>query len=253
MIFGILILGLMLGSFLNVVIHRVPIRMSIVSPRSHCPECGRPVRIKDNVPILSYLWLKGRCRDCGIRIPCRYPLVEALTAGVLILFYIKFGFSWRLLVYGLLSLFLIAIAFIDAEKKIVPNRLTIPGFILGIAMTPLFQIEKPLSVLLGAVAGGAVCLALGWFGKAVFRKDSLGMGDVKLLVMIGAYVGFPDVFFCLFFAVVVAAVYIACAMILRKMKLGAIIPFGPFIAVGTLVYLLSGQAILAWYVRMVSM
>jgi len=252
MTIGILILGLMLGSFLNVVIHRVPVRMSIARPRSHCPNCGRPVRIKDNVPVLSYLWLRGRCRDCGVRISWRYPVVEALTALVLILLYIKLGNSWAYLVYGLLSLFLIAIAFIDAEKRIVPNRLTVPGFILGITLTPIFQIETPQSVLLGALAGGAVCLALGWFGKAVFRKDSLGMGDVKLLVMIGAYVGFPDVFFCLFFGVVVAAAYIACAMILRKMKLGAIIPFGPFIAIGTLVYLLCGQTILAWYARMVS-
>lgn len=247
MIAGVALVGLILGSFLNVVINRLPEKMSLVRLRSQCPSCKENIRFYDNVPLLSYLILQGHCRHCRQRIPIKYPVVEALTALCLIALYLKFGLSARMLAYGVLTLFLIPISFIDLDKGLILNRLTIPCFILGVPLILGLQIETWKQVLLGAVGGGVIVLLIAGFGKLLFKKDSMGMGDVKLLVIIGVYTGFPDVALCLFYGILVAAIVILGGMILKKLRRGDIIPFGPFIAVGTLVYLLWGEEILQWY------
>jgi len=247
MIAAVLVLGLIMGSFLNVVIYRLPRGLSLVTPRSHCPSCGKPIKFYDNIPLISYILLRGRCRECGAPISWRYPLVEGLTALCLALLFLKYGLSVKWVTYSVLTLFLIPISFIDVEKGLILNKLTIPCFIFGILFVLAFQIETWKDALFGAVIGGAVMWLIAVLGKLLFKKESLGMGDVKLLVMIGAYVGFPDVLISLFLGVLAAAIFILGGVILKKLRFGSTIPFGPFIAIGTLVYLVWGGAILNWY------
>jgi len=144
-------------------------------------------------------------------------------------------------------LFLIPISFIDAERGLILNKLTIPCFIFGIFLVLIFQIEMWKSFLFGALAGGGIMLAIAIAGKLLFKKESLGMGDVKLLVIIGTYVGFPHVLISLFFGTLVAAIFILWGIIFKRLRFGNTIPFGPFIAIGTLVYLVWGGTILNWY------
>ena len=243
----IALMGLIMGSFMNVIIHRLPEGRSIVFPGSYCPSCEKPIRFYDNIPLLSYILLKGRCRHCGTSIPWRYPLVEVLTLLCLTGLYLKYGLSARFWTYGLLILFLIPISIIDLSKGLILNKLTIPCCILGILLVLGLQVETWQQVLLGALGGGLIVWIIGLLGNLLFRKESMGMGDVKLLVMIGVYVGFPEVAICLFFGIFIAAIIILSGMALKKLNLGDTIPFGPFVAIGTLVYLLWGESILEWY------
>ena len=250
MVIVVLIFGFLFGSFLNVVIHRLPDGVSLIRPRSHCPSCKTDIRPADNIPILSYLFLKGRCRHCRVRISIRYPLVEAITGICLAVVYMSYGWSLQFAVYSLLTLFLIPISFIDWDRGLILNRLTVPGFTLGIILVLVLQIENWQSVVGGALGGGALVLLIGWIGKWIFKKDSMGMGDVKLLVMIGVYVGFPDAFICLFYGVFAAGIFIVGGMLLRKIRVGDTIPFGPFIALGSFVHLVIGEVILKWYLSL---
>jgi leader peptidase (prepilin peptidase)/N-methyltransferase len=253
MLFLILLIGvagLILGSFLNVVIYRLPRGESLMYPGSHCISCNKPVAFYDNIPVISFLLLRGRCRHCGTHISWRYPLVESITAFLLIALFLRYGLTSKMLAYGIMTLFLIPISFIDLEKNIIPNKLTISGFIVAIGLILGLHIENWKEVLLGIIAGGGILLLFGWIGKILFKKESMGMGDVKLLIMIGACVGFPEVLFSLYLGIVIAAVFIIGAMILRKLRFGDTIPFGPFIAVGTMMFLLRGQVILNWYLNL---
>jgi len=152
-----------------------------------------------------------------------------------------------MIAYEVMILFLIPISFIDIDEGLILNKLTIPGFIIGIGFILGFHIENWKSILLGIVGGGGILLLIGFLGELIFRKESMGMGDVKLIVMIGAYVGFPAVLISLFFGVFSAAIYIVIALSLKKIRMGNTIPFGPFIALGTLVFILRGQELCDWY------
>ncbi len=245
------ILGLVIGSFFNVVISRLPNDESIVSPGSHCPNCQHPVRIYDNIPILSYLILKGKCRDCEHPISLQYPLVEFITGIVLVALFMVDGWSIQFLSHAILVLFLIPVAFIDLKTCLILNVLTVPAFILGLILALVFQIENILNLLIGMAAGGGVLLLFGFLGKILFKKDSMGMGDVKLMMVIGIFTGFPGVLLSLLFGVYLAAIVILIGLVLKKMKLGDTIPFGPFLALGTVVYLLWGNTIVQGYLKMV--
>ena len=246
------ILGLILGSFLNVVIYRLPRKESLILPGSHCPMCQNPIRACDNIPLLSFLMLGGKCNHCGSSISFRYPLVEALTAFCLIAIYLRYGWTMKMVAYQVMILFLIPISFIDINQGLILNKLTITGFILGVGFILGFHIENWKSVLLGIFCGAGILLLFGFLGELIFKKESLGMGDVKLLMMIGAYVGFPAVIVSLFFGVFTAAIFILIGLSLKKIKLGHTIPFGPFIALGTLVFILRGQEICYWYLNRVT-
>ena len=243
----IALFGLVFGSFINVVIHRLPEGRSVVTPGSSCPSCRKPIRFYDNIPLVSFIVLRGRCRQCGQSISWRYPLVELFTACCLLALYFKYGLSAEFAAYGILTLFLIPIGVIDMYRGLILNRLTIPCCILGILLILGLQVETWKQVVLGAVSGGLIVWIIGLIGNLIFRKESMGMGDVKLLVLIGVYVGFPEVAICLFFGIFLAAVVILSGMAFRKLTLGDTIPFGPFIALGALVYLLWGESILGWY------
>jgi leader peptidase (prepilin peptidase)/N-methyltransferase len=243
-------LGLILGSFFNVLIYRMPKGLSIVRPGSHCTSCGQPVKFYDNIPVLSYILLKGRCRSCHASFSWRYPAVELLTAFCLVSVFLKYGWSNQTIAYGVLVLFLIPISFIDIDNGLILNRLTIPGFILGMVLMIGLQIEIWYMVIAGALFGGFLILAISFLGKLLFRKESMGMGDLKLLVMIGVYVGFPKTALCLFYGVFIAALFIFYGIIFKKVRIGDTIPFGPFIAIGTLVHLLFGELIISKYLEL---
>jgi leader peptidase (prepilin peptidase)/N-methyltransferase len=247
LILFIILFSLSVGSFLNVVIHRLPLGQSLVSPGSTCPACKNGIRFYDNIPLFSFLILDGKCRRCRAQIPLRYPIVEGLTALIIMSLFVVYGWSAQFWAYGLLAFFLIPISFIDLETGFIPDKLTIPAFIIGIFFSVLFQIVNWKSALIGAVSGGALLLLLMMAGKRIMKKDAMGMGDVKLLVMIGVYVGFPAVWISLFLGSLAAGIAIVVGLILKKVDLKGSIPFGPFIAIGTIAYLLVGERLIAWY------
>jgi leader peptidase (prepilin peptidase)/N-methyltransferase len=243
----IAIVGLSLGSFLNVVIHRLPRGMSLAVPRSHCPSCKKSIRFYDNIPLLSYTFLAGRCRNCGHSIPFRYPLVELVTAMLLAGLHLRYQLSISFVIYAALFLFLIPIIFIDIDHQIIPDKLTIPGFILGIALVLGFHFLSWKSVLAGAVITGPGLWLLGLAATALLKKDALGFGDVKLLMMGGVFMGFWGILLSLFLGAILAVFYLAGGAAMRRIDLHDRLPFGPFIALGIIVYVFLGDKIVYWY------
>lgn len=235
--------GLLVGSFLNVVAWRLPRGESLLLPGSHCPGCAHPVRPYDNVPVISWLALRGRCRDCKAPISPRYPLVEALTA-VLAAAVVLADDSLRAVLLGLtLVALLVPIALIDLDHRIIPNRLTALGAVaalaIGVATDPA---GVPEQLIAGAAAGGFLLAA------ALARPGGMGMGDVKLAGMLGLFLG-REVAVALLVALVAGTLVGAVVMARRGAREGrkTAIPFGPFLALGGVVALLAGPAIVDWY------
>jgi leader peptidase (prepilin peptidase)/N-methyltransferase len=238
------LLGLIIGSFLNVVSWRLPRRESLVRPRSKCPGCDTPVRAYDNVPIVSWLVLHGRCRGCGERISARYPVVEAVTAALYVLVVAVKGDDVLQVVLGLvLVTFLVPIAVIDLDHKIIPNRLTGPAAVLAVALGAVLE----PSYLPEQLAAGAGAL-LFFFLPALIHNKGMGMGDVKLAGVLGLYLGrsvVPGLFIALILGVVAGAAVIASKGMSegRRTK----VPFGPFMAAGALIAFFFGDAIVNGY------
>ncbi|QJA05855.1 prepilin peptidase [Thermosulfurimonas marina] len=234
-LFFLFLLGLALGSFLNVVIYRLPRGLSLATPGSFCPHCGHRLRWYENLPLLSYLLQKGRCRSCGGIISWRYPLVE-LTSGLLILFtFERFGWPAGAIFY-LFSLLLLAATFIDLEHRIIPDEITLGGLLLGLALSPWNPLVTPFRALVGALCGAGAFYLLGEFYAWLRGREGLGGGDHKLLALIGAFLGpwrlFPVVFLA-------AASGLGAALFLfllgrRRLSGGSALPFGPFLALGAL-------------------
>lgn len=239
--------GLCVGSFLNVVAFRLPRGESLVSPGSHCPGCGTPVRAYDNVPLLGWLLLRGRCRSCGERISPRYPLVEALTA-LLALSVVLVKHSPRDIVLGLvLVAVLVPVALIDLEEQIIPNRITLPAAVAAIAIgLALAPSQVPEQLIAGAAAGGFLLV----FVLAYPR--GMGMGDVKLAAVLGLYLGrsvAPAMLVALISGTLVGMIVMMRLGVTQGRKTA--VPFGPFLALGGLVGLLAGPAIIHWYLNTV--
>ncbi|MFO7650587.1 MAG: prepilin peptidase [bacterium] len=250
------LVGLVFGSFLNVCIHRIPRGESINYPPSHCPRCRKPIRPWDNVPVLSYLLLGGRCRDCRKPISIRYPLVEALTGALFVAAYARFGLAWPLAKALVLVCILVATALIDLDHFILPYRITLPGLALGIGgsfLPPAMVADS----LIGAAAGAAfVCGAwllwrfvlAGIFRRfGVDQKEGMGWGDLPYAAMIGAFLGWRSLVVALFAAVLAGVLVGLIVRSAGRLGKGQQMPFGPFLAVGALVGLFFGEAILAWY------
>jgi len=242
--------GLIFGSFLNVCIYRIPKGESIVWPPSHCPHCGARIKPIDNIPVVSYVMLKGKCRSCKGRISSRYPLVELMTGFLFAGLFWKFGLSSETLVFLVLGLLLIIISFIDIDNRLILNKITLPGIVLGIFLTLSFHVLSYKQVLLGFFIGGGGLLAVAFLGGLLFRKESMGMGDIKLAAMIGVFLGVKGVAFTLLIAFFVAALFSIGAIALKKASRQSQIPFGPFIALASIVYLFWGQQMIHWYLRM---
>src|SRR5918998_772470 len=234
------LLGLVFGSFLNVVIHRVPLRRSVVWPASRCPACGEPIRPQDNVPVLSYLLLRGRCRSCKARISARYPVVEALT-GVLFAAAYAFGPSVGLLSALVLISVLVALAGIDFEHRLLPNVIVGPAAVVGFALSFLESPERwwvyPISTL--AVAGGLLALALAYPG-------GMGMGDVKMGGMLGAFLG-PYAALAVFLGALCGAITGGLIMAAGRIPRRHALPFGVFMALGGIVALFVGPQLWGLY------
>lgn len=184
---------------MNVVVHRLPRRESIIKPRSSCPACGHPIRWYDNIPILSFFLLGRKCRDCGGSISWRYPLVEALTAGLALALWFKFGISKELLVHFGFTAALIAITFIDIDHRIIPNQISLPGILIGFACSFLWE-GFWVDSLIGLLVGGGGLLLLSLLYSLIRGREGMGMGDVKLLAMLGAWLGWQCLLFVLLFA-----------------------------------------------------
>lgn len=247
--FLIFLVGVALSSFLNVVITRLPQGEQVWAGRSRCPFCRAPLPWRDNLPLLSYLWLKGRCRFCGTAIPWRYPLVE-LGGGLLALaLWHRFPASVLLLAYGPFCAALLALSVIDLEHRLLPDAITLPAIGLGLALAALLPHLTLLNSAGGALLGGLLFFAVGWVYEKLTGKPGLGGGDVKLMAFIGAFLGIQALPWVIFIGAALGTLAgVAGALGRDRWRRGQWrtfpIPFGPFLAAGALVYLFVGPGFL---------
>jgi leader peptidase (prepilin peptidase)/N-methyltransferase len=260
--------GALIGSFLNVVIHRVPREESIAFPSSRCPACGTAIRPYDNIPILSFLFLRGRCRACGVSISARYPAIEALTALLFGLVFLHDGLTLALPFDLVFVAALVALIFIDAEHMILPDVITLPGFafalvtravvpnVYGLAFLsegllegwPVWAVSVA-GALLGAAVGGGSLWLMGWLWELLRGVEAMGLGDVKMLFMVGAYLGWPLTLLTIFLGVIGGAIIGVGLMLWRRERdMQMLLPFGIFLGIGAIASLLIGRQIVEWYV-----
>ncbi len=247
--------GAAIGSFLNVVILRLPMEQSIVSPPSRCPQCGSPIRFYDNIPIVSYLALRGRCRDCATRISPRYLLVELVTGALFCGLYVRIGYSPALLVFSVFCAAMVVVFWIDLDHMIIPDEISLNGLPIGLGASILGLIPGMdwKSSLIGMVLGGAVLYVPAVLYEMIRGTEGLGGGDVKLLAMIGTFTGPVGVVFVLFFSSVTGAAIGISGMVLRGVDSTTPIPYGPFIAVGAVTYVMAGPVIIEFFARLSGM
>jgi leader peptidase (prepilin peptidase)/N-methyltransferase len=234
--------GAAFGSFVNVLAYRLPRRESIVKPRSRCPGCARTIRGRDNIPIASWLLLRGRCRDCGMRIPLRYPLVEAVTAALFVVLGVKLGREAALWPALALAVILVAAAATDLEQRIIPNRLMAAGAVLALALWTIADPARlPENVIAGAAAGGFLLVA------AIAYPAGMGMGDVKLAAVMGLFLGrlVGPALFIGFAAGALVGIALVAARGAAARKQG--VPFAPFLALGGVLAQLFGAGLIDWY------
>ena len=244
--------GALIGSFLNVCIYRLPRGESIVWPGSHCPVCGTSIAWYDNVPVLSYLALLGRCRRCRAPISIRYPVVEGANAAGYVIILNTFGLNWTSVLYCILFSALLVVTGTDLTHKIIPNVVTVPGTILGLLGAATVLPVGPVNALLGVAVGGGILWALAWASPYLFGKEGMGGGDIKLLAMVGAFLGWKPALLTIMIGSLVGSVIGISLIVFRLMKRYEYIPFGPFLLLCALVSMLFAQPLLDWYQRLLS-
>jgi leader peptidase (prepilin peptidase) / N-methyltransferase len=244
----IFIFGMCIGSFLNVCIYRLPESKSIADPpRSICPSCKSHIRFYDNMPVLSYIWLKGRCRNCNAPISFRYPLVELMNGIVAVALLFKFGLSVESLVYFVFISSLLVITFIDLDHQIIPDIITLPGIPMGlIASFALPTITLKASAL-GLLIGGGSLWFVAWAYNLIAHRDGMGGGDIKLLAMMGTIIGWKGVIFTIFASSVIGSCVGITMMLIKNKNMKFAIPFGPFLSIGAIAYVFFGSQIITWY------
>ena len=244
----VFLLGLCIGSFLNVCIYRLPLSKSISKPsRSVCPDCGSIIRFYDNIPVVSYFLLKRRCRHCGFIIPFRYPLVEISSGLFAILILKQFGFSIDFFVYFVFIAVLIVVTFIDFDHRIIPDVITLPGIPVFFGLSLLLPESDWIKSILGILVGGGSLLTVAWVYSLLTGKEGMGGGDIKLLAMAGALVGWKGVLFTIFVSSAAGALIGIILMLRTRKGLKLAVPFGPFISLGAVVYIFFGPALINWY------
>ncbi len=244
----IFIFGLAIGSFLNVCIYRIPLRKSIIFPASHCPKCGNKIRAFDNIPVLSYLILKGKCRYCKEKISFIYPVVELLSGLLFLSLYLRYGLSWEFASKIFLFTSLLVIFFIDLKYQLIPDVITLPGIVIGFIFSLLAQSPPFLESLIGFFAGGGILYLIAIFGDKIFKKESMGGGDIKLAAMLGTFLGWKMVLLVIFLASFLGAIVGITYIIFSKQRRGnRLIPFGPFLAISTLIAVFLGSQIVELY------
>jgi leader peptidase (prepilin peptidase)/N-methyltransferase len=245
-IFAILF-GLALGSFANVCIYRIPRRKSIIHPPSSCPKCGRRIRFYDNIPLLSYLILRGKCRYCSYPIPLQYPLVELILGLLSLALFIRYGLSYQYVFFFLFTASLVVISFIDLQHQIIPDVLSLPGVVVGFGVSFLPGQVSWVDSLIGIVAGGGFLFLVAVVFERLTGKEGMGGGDVKLLAMLGAWMGWRSLPFVVLVSSL-AGVFIGGGSLLLAGKGYRIrIPFGPFLSLGALVIFFFGPELTRWY------
>lgn len=252
--FFVFILGAAVGSFLNVCILRLPKEMSVVFPSSHCFSCNKPIAWFDNIPLISFLVIKGKCRHCGQKISWQYFFIELVTAITFVVIYRFFGLTPKAVVYAALSSALIVQTLIDLRYQIIPDEITLPGIVLGLVCSGFFPqihdsnawIAGLVKSLAGMLVGGGFLYLTAVLGEWIFKKEAMGGGDVKLLAMIGTVIGWQGVIWTIFMASVFGSVV---GIYLRMKRGDQLIPFGPYIGLGAFLYLFFGQPMIALYVK----
>jgi leader peptidase (prepilin peptidase)/N-methyltransferase len=248
--------GACIGSFLNVCIHRIPREESIVHPRSRCPACGHPITWRDNIPLVSYFLLKTRCRHCGAAISPRYFVVELLTAFLFLAVWNHYGLDARTPVYLLMVSGLILGTFVDLDHMIIPDRVSLGGMAAGLLCSGLVpdlhgQADAWLGVrdaAVGLAAGSGILLLVAWLGRRLLKKDAMGLGDVKLLGAIGAFLGWPGVLFTVMLSSLVGSAAGVGMILGGHREWQSRIPYGPYLALGAVTWVLGGHA---WWDRYV--
>jgi len=244
------LLGLAVGSFLNVLIYRLPRNKKIIFERSVCPTCGKRIPAYLNIPVISYIILLGRCRECGSAISPRYPLVELLNAAIYVFFLSMDGISAQLAVHCFLTSALLTIFFIDFEFQIIPDKITLPGMIVGLAGSLFVDPPGILNAGLGLVVGGGGLLLIAYLGEWLFKKEAMGGGDIKMAAMMGAFVGWQKVLLIFLGAALIGMVISLVWMVFSKqIRRERIIPFGPFLAMAGLVVAGYGDQLLRFYIN----
>lgn len=245
--------GLIVGSFLNVVIHRMPLEQSIVKPRSYCPRCKHFIAWHDNIPVLSYLFLLGKCRHCHEAISIRYLAVEVLTGLVSVQAFLYFDRSplFYFAYFCLLLAPLLALVFIDLKHRIIPDAISLPGILIGVAVhyldaPPGWEMRTLLDSLIGIAVGGGFLFLVAFAYEKVKKREGLGGGDVKLAAMLGAFFGWQPVLMILLIASVLGSL-VGLVVVLVKKNWQYALPFGPFLAVSAYVQLFWGDRLLRWY------
>lgn len=243
-------MGIIIGSFLNVCIYRIPRDQSIVYPSSHCCSCNISLKLLDLIPIFSYLFLKGKCRYCGAKISSRYPLLECLTGIIYSLLFLKYGLSPTFFFYILLASILLCIAFIDYDHQIIPDRLLILGFITGLCYKiVLFSFaEQPIEILnsfLGFFLGGGF-----FFLIATISNGGMGGGDIKLIAILGFWFGWKDIILISLLSFIIGSIIAILLLMMRLKTRKDAIPFGPFIVSSVLFIMLYKDLILSWYISL---
>lgn len=244
-------LGLAVGSFLNVCIHRIPRGASVVNPPSACPQCGYRLRWFDNIPVLSYLWLRGRCRRCRAPISIRYPIVELITMSVFLLHHAAWGWDPILVPRLIFACALIVLFAIDLEHQLLPDVITLPGIVLGLLVSTVFP-PGIKSALIGMLLGGGVLFVIGEVWSRLRKVDAMGGGDVKMLAMVGAFLGTPGTVLTFVLASYLGGLAGIALILSRRGGLMSKLPFGTFIAVAALVASVFGERMIAWYLELYS-
>ena len=238
--------GAVIGSFLNVCIVRLPAEQSVVSPPSRCPRCGKPVEWRDNIPIFSWILLGGKCRGCQEPISILYPLVELATAVLWGVMAWRYGLSLDALSGALFGTLLLGIALTDAREYIIPNEFTYGGLAIGLILSAAGGLSAVLAALVGAAVGFGILWLVGVAGRWAFKEEAMGGGDIKMMAMVGSFVGWQGVLLTIFLGALAGTAIFLPLTLIGKKKL---VPFGVFLAIGAAVTFVIGPAIIDWYRR----
>lgn len=245
----VFLFGLLTGSFLNVCIYRLPAGISVVFPPSHCPRCSHRVRWFDNIPVISYLFLGGRCRSCRGHIPARYPLVELLNGFLTLALFLRFGLSISFAALFLFCSALIVVSFIDFDHQIIPDEISLPGIAVGFLFSFFIPGHSWINSLSGIALGGGSLLLVAYSYYWLTGKEGMGGGDIKLLAMMGAFLGWRSIPFIVFASSLLGSIIGITIMTVRKRDARLAIPFGPYLALAAVLYVFYGRQLINWYLE----
>ncbi len=243
--------GAIWGSFSNVIIYRLPKGESVVTPRSRCQSCSTPIKWYDNVPILSWLlFLRGKCRNCKAKISARYPFVEFLTGAVFALIFLKYGYKWITVEYLLLAWGLITVSFIDIDHMILPDKFTLSGIVIGLLGGAINPERSFWEALGGMLMGGGFLWLIAYLYLLFRKEEGMGGGDIKLLAWIGAVLGWTSIPFVVLGSSIIGSIVGLVLAARSEAGLKSVIPFGPYLALAAIIYLLGGAVIGDWYISL---